>query len=170
MNIIDLIVVIILAYALINGFIKGFVLEIAGTIALVLGLLGAFKFSSLLGNYLAAYVVWSPKAIQTVSFIVLFIGIIYAISLLAKIITKTLKIIALGWLNRISGAMFGFLKWGVLLSALVLISQEINEIITLMPEDTIKESKSYPLLMELGEVLFDWVMQTKTVQEQQFIY
>jgi membrane protein required for colicin V production len=80
-----------------------------------------------------------------------------------------LKIIALGWLNRISGALFGFLKWGVLLSALVLISQEINEIITLMPEATINKSKSYPILMELGNFLFDWVMQTQTVQEQQFI-
>ena len=169
MNIIDLIVVIIFAYALINGFIKGFILEIAGMIALVLGLIGAFKFSSMLGNYLAVYVAWSPKTIQTVSFILLFIVIIYAVSLLAKIITKTLKIIALGWLNRISGALFGFLKWGVLLSALVLISQEINEIITLMPEATINKSKSYPILMELGNFLFDWVMQTQTVQEQQFI-
>ena len=69
MNIIDFIVVIILAYALINGFIKGFILEIAGMIALVLGLIGAFKFSSMLGNYLAVYVAWSPKTIQTVSFI-----------------------------------------------------------------------------------------------------
>ena len=169
MNIIDLIVVIIFAYALINGFIKGFILEIAGMLALVLGLIGAFKFSSILGNYLAVYVAWSPKTIQTVSFILLFIVIIYAVSLLAKIITKTLKIIALGWLNRISGALFGFLKWGVLLSALVLISQEINEIITLMPEATINKSKSYQILMELGNFLFDWVMQTQTVQEQQFI-
>jgi hypothetical protein len=51
----------------------------------------------------------------------------------------------------------------------VLISQEINEIITLMPEATINKSKSYPILMELGNFLFDWVMQTQTVQEQQFI-
>ncbi len=169
MNIIDLIVVIVLGYGIINGFIKGFILEIAGMIALVLGLIGAFKFSSILGNYLAGYVAWSPKTIQTVSFILLFILIIYAVSLVAKIITKTLKIIALGWLNRISGALFGFLKWGILLSALALVSLEINEIITLMSETTINKSKSYPILVQLGDFLFDWVMQSKTVQEQQFI-
>ena len=169
MNIFDVIVLIILLYGLIMGFIKGFIIEVAGIIALILGVTGSFKFASILEVYLNSYVDWSPKNIQVISFIILFIIIIYAVSLLAKMITKALKIIALGMINRIFGGIFGLLKWCVILSSLVLVSQEINEIITLIPDKTLKDSVSYNLLDKLGEFLFDWAMQSKTVQVKQFI-
>lgn len=169
MNIFDVIILIILLYGLIKGFIKGFIIEVAGIIALILGVTGSFKFASILEVYLNSYVDWSPKTIQITSFIILFIIIIYAVSLLAKMITKTLKIIALGMINRIFGGIFGLLKWCVILSSLVLVSQEINEIITLIPDKTLKDSVSYNLLDKLGGFLFDWVMQSKTVQVKQFI-
>ena len=169
MNIFDVIILIILLYGLIKGFIKGFIIEVAGIIALILGVTGSFKFASILEVYLNSYVDWSPKTIQATSFIILFIIIIYAVSLLAKMITKTLKIIALGMINRIFGGIFGLLKWCVILSSLVLVSQEINEIITLIPDKTLKDSVSYNLLDKLGGFLFDWVMQSKTVQVKQFV-
>ena len=169
MNIFDVIILIILLYGLIKGFIKGFIIEIAGIIALILGVTGSFKFAIILEVYLNSYVDWSPKTIQITSFIILFIIIIYAVSLLAKMITKTLKIIALGMINRIFGGIFGLLKWCVILSSLVLVSQEINEIITLIPDKTLKDSVSYNLLDKLGGFLFDWVMQSKTIQVKQFI-
>ena len=169
MNIFDVIILIILLYGLIKGFIKGFIIEVAGIIALILGVTGSFKFASILEVYLNSYVDWSPKTIQATSFIILFIIIMYAVSLLAKMITKTLKIIALGMINRIFGGIFGLLKWCVILSSLVLVSQEINEIITLIPDKTLKDSVSYNLLDKLGGFLFDWVMQSKTIQVKQFI-
>ena len=169
MNIFDIIILIILSYGLIKGFMKGFIIEVAGIIALILGVTGSFKFASILEVYLNSYVDWSPKTIQAASFIILFIIIIYAVSLLAKMITKTLKIIALGMINRIFGGIFGLLKWCVILSSLVLVSQEINEIITLIPDKTLKESISYNLLEKVGGFLFDWVMKSKNVQVEQFI-
>jgi membrane protein required for colicin V production len=48
MNTIDVIVFLFLTYGLIKGLIKGFIVEIAGMIALFIGVLGAFKFSALL--------------------------------------------------------------------------------------------------------------------------
>ena len=169
MNIFDVIVLIILLYGLMMGLIKGFIIEVAGIIALILGVKGSFKFARILEVSLNSYVDWSPKTIQIASFIILFIIIIYAVSLLAKMITKTLKIIALGIINRIFGGIFGLLKWCVILSSFVLVSQEINEIITLIPDKTLKDSVSYNLLDKLGGFLFDWVMQSKTIQEKQFI-
>ena len=169
MNIFDVIVLIILLYGLMMGLIKGFIIEVAGIIALILGVTGSFKFARILEVSLNSYVDWSPKTIQIASFIILFMIIIYAVSLLAKMITKTLKIIALGMINRIFGGIFGLLKWCVILSSFVLVSQEINEIITLIPDKTLKDSVSYNLLDKLGGFLFDWVMQSKTIQEKQFI-
>ena len=169
MNTIDVIVGLLLAYSLFRGLTKGFVIEISGMIALFLGIMGAFKFSSYIGKYLSSYVDWNPKIIQAVSFILLFIGIIYAISLLAKMLTKALKIVALGGLNRLIGGLFGVIKWCVILSALTLVFKEINSFMTLMSPAILEESIAYPFLKELGDFLFDWVMQNQTLQEQQIV-
>ena len=91
MNTIDVIVGLLLAYSLFRGITKGFVIEISGMIALFLGIMGAFKFSSYIGKYLSSYVDWNPKIIQAVSFILLFIGIIYAISLTVSFISSLIS-------------------------------------------------------------------------------
>ena len=169
MNYFDVLVFIILTYGLLSGFFKGFVVEIAGVIALIIGLIGSFKFSNILGNTIEIFIDWDPKTIQIVSFIFLFILIIYSISLLAKVITKTLNLIALGWLNRIIGGIFGILKWAVILSAFTLIISELNEIITIFSNFNFEDSKSYSLLNKIGNFLFEWVFQSKSIQEQEII-
>ena len=169
MNYFDVLVFIILIYGLLSGFFKGFIVEIAGVVALILGLLGSFKFSNVLGDTIEVFIDWDSKTIQVVSFILLFIFIIYSISLLAKMITKTLNLIALGWLNKILGGFFGILKWAVVLSAFTLIISELNEIITIFPDFNFEDSKSYFFLKKLGNFLFDWVSESKTIQKQGII-
>ena len=39
-----------------SGFKKGFIVEVSGMIALVVGITGAFKFSEILENYLVIYI------------------------------------------------------------------------------------------------------------------
>jgi membrane protein required for colicin V production len=84
-------------------------------------------------------------------------------------ITKVLQIVALGLLNRLLGGLFGLFKWFVILSVLVLICEEVNQIVTLFPETLLKESMSYPFLKDLGTLLFDWVIQNETIQQQKQI-
>ena len=169
MNYFDVLVLIILTYGFFSGFFKGFVVEIAGMLALIFGLLGSFKFSNVLGNIIEVFIDWDSKTVQIICFILLFILIIYSISLLAKMITKTLKLIALSWLNRILGGFFGFLKWAVVLSAFTLIINEVNKIITIFSDFNLEDSYSYFYLNKLGNFLFEWVSQSETIQEQEII-
>lgn len=169
MNYFDVLVLIILTYGFFSGFFKGFVVEIAGMLALIFGLLGSFKFSNVLGNIIEVFIDWDSKTVQIISFILLFILIIYSISLFAKMITKTLKLIALSWLNQILGGFFGFLKWAVVLSAFTLIINEVNKIITIFSDFNLEDSYSYFYLNKLGNFLFEWVSQSETIQEQEII-
>ena len=125
MNMLDVIVIICLGYGLIKGLIKGFIVEVSGVIAIFFGVLGAFKFASLFTQFIFKYVDLDPKIVQGICFLILFTGIVYGISLLAKMITKTLQIIALGLLNRIMGGLFGLTKWLVIISSLVLVFNQI---------------------------------------------
>ena len=117
-------------------------------------------------KFLANLIDWNPKAIQLVCFIALFLIITYLISLMAKMITKTLKLIALGWLNRIFGALFGFIKWSIIISALFIVANEINTFVTVFPNSIFENSKIYPFLADFGSFLFDWVTESKVIEEK----
>ena len=92
---------------------------------------------------------------QTVSKLLIFIVIVWSIMLTAKLITKILKIAYLGLLNRIFGGLFGGVKWMVILSGIIIIYNSLNQVITI-PNNLLKESLSYNLLLDFGNFIFDW--------------
>ena len=75
--------------------------------------------------------------------------------LTANFITKILKIAYLGLLNRIFGGLFGGVKWMVILSGIIIIYNSLNQVITI-PNNLLKESLSYNLLLDFGNFIFDW--------------
>ncbi len=75
--------------------------------------------------------------------------------LIAKFITKILKLAYLGLLNRIFGALFGGIKWIIILSGIIIIYNSINQIITI-PNQLLEESFSYNMLLDFGHFIFDW--------------
>ena len=164
MNGLDIAILILFAIGVFRGLFKGLVLEVAGLIALVLGILGAFRFSNLMSAFLTQWVDWNPKWIQTISFILLFILIVYAISLLAKMLTKALNLVALGGLNKLLGAAVGGLKFILLLAAFVLLFENISEYITFFSLEIIETSTFYPMLLKIGSLVFDWVFQSNALK------
>ncbi len=158
MNTFDILVFVSLAWGLINGLRKGFVIAVSRLLALGLGLFGAFLFSGKAALYVAEHIQTSPQILNAIGFLILFVLIVIAVSALAKALTKVLKLAALGLINRLLGGFFGVLKWGLILSALVLVYEQINEIITLLPTNLKEDSFSYAYLLEFGEFCFEWVL------------
>ena len=144
-------------------------ITISGILAFALGILGAFKFSNLTSKFFGNLVDWNQKTIQLVCFIALFLIIVYLTSLMAKMITKTLQLIALGWLNRIFGGLFGFIKWSIIISALIMVVNEINTLITVFPNSIFENSKIYPFLANVGSFLFDWATESKVLEGNQIV-
>ena len=169
MNTLDIIIVVCLGYGLIRGLIRGFILEIAGVIALFIGSFGAFIFTFSFADFLKHYIELNPKIIHGISFLLLFAGIVYGISLLAKMITKTLQIAYLGLFNRFAGGLFGFIKWSVILSAIILVFNQIESVISLIPQAYIGESVAYPFIVDLGTFLFDWISESNSLFEEKLI-
>ena len=76
MNVIDIILTLILLAAAINGFVKGFFVELASIASLILGIWAAVEFSGFVQNWLSKYVYWSPEAMKLVSFILIFVFVV----------------------------------------------------------------------------------------------
>ena len=156
MNVIDIILSIALGFGFIKGFSKGFIIEVASLGAIFLGLLGAVKSSSLVVDLLEKFFDWNAMALQTMSYLIVFIIIVYAISILAKSLTKIIRKASLGLFNKFLGAFFGILKWAILMSVALFFLGKLNNWITVIDTALIESSILYEPINELGAYLFSW--------------
>ena len=155
MNYFDLAILILISIGIFRGLIKGLIIEVSSLISLYLGIIGSINYSDFISLYIINYTKWNETTINIICFILLFISIVWSIMLIAKLITKILKLAYLGLLNRIFGALFGGIKWIVILSGIIIIYNSINQIITI-PNQFLEESFSYNKLLDFGHFIFDW--------------
>tara|TARA_Y100000741_G_C18114071_1_gene502187 strand:- start:186 stop:707 length:522 start_codon:yes stop_codon:yes gene_type:complete len=155
MNYFDLIILILISIGVFRGLLNGLIIEVSSLISLYFGIVGSINYSQFLSEILINYTKWNETTINIFCFILLFITIVWSIMLIAKLITKVLKIAYLGLLNRVFGAIFGGAKWIVILSGVVIIYNSLNEVIT-VPNKFLEDSFSYNLLLDTGKFIFDW--------------
>ena len=153
LNYIDLAVVCLLVYGLARGAYRGFFVEVSSLLALVLGVFGALHFSSFTASLLSNYIEWDY--LPLLSFALTFIGIMIGVAWVGKLLTKLAKVVLLGFLNRLLGALFGTCKWLVICGVIVWILGQIDVFFSFLPE-TIKESSLvFQPLEELSAYLFE---------------
>jgi len=126
MNYFDIIVIIPMAWSLYKGFTKGFVIEVATLLALVLGIYGGLNFSNYASDWLKANWDVSAKLLPIFSFFLTFIAIVLVIHMIARLIEKFVKLAALGIVNRLMGAIFSLAKVILISSVLVYILDTID--------------------------------------------
>ncbi len=154
MNSIDIVLALFLAYGFIKGLFKGLFVEVASLLALILGIYGAIHFSDFIGNYLYDLLNWDKKYVGLTSFIITFILIVIAITLLGKFFTKLADFASLGLLNKLLGGVFGLLKITLILSVLLMYFYKFNSKIEFVNESTLQESKLFYPVKETAILLF----------------
>ena len=144
MNVVDIILIVLIAGAAINGFVKGFFVELASIASLVLGIWAAVEFSGLVQNWLTKYLDWSHDMMRLVSFILIFVFVVILVHLIATLTEKFVKAIALSIFSRFAGALFGAIKAAFILSLLMIIISKIEGFtITIIPLKAKAESRFY---------------------------
>lgn len=143
MNAVDIVLALILLYGFIRGFMRGLLAEVASLIGIVVGIYGAIHFSYFAGDFLEKHLDWDSGYINLLAFAITFILIVFVISLAGKLLTKVASFAALGMLNKILGAGFGFLKVAFVASVIIMFFKATNENIDLIKKETIEESKLY---------------------------
>lgn len=101
MNYFDYILIVPVLYGLYRGFTKGLILELASLVALVAGIYGAMHFSSITFGYLSEVLEIEAAYLQLASYGLTFLLIVLTITLTGKILTMLVKLVALGFLNRL---------------------------------------------------------------------
>jgi len=154
MNTIDIIIGIILIFGTVNGFLKGLFIEVTTLVGLVLGVYGAIHFSYFLGDFLKDQVTWDESMLQLVSFAGTFLIILIGMVLLGKAMTKIAETIALGFFNKLVGAIFGFLKYALILSIVLIVYDEINASLRFVEKEKVKKSVLYEPVKNFAPTIF----------------
>jgi membrane protein required for colicin V production len=163
MNYIDIIILVPCLWFAFKGFKNGFFKEIASLGALIIGLWLAVSFSDFLGGVIQGETDFVKDSyIPIVSFVVIFIGVVVLVHLLSKALDKLIKAIALGWLNKMAGMVFGLAKAILILAGLLFI---INQFLivksAILPPQIVHESFLYQPLMDIIDYLYPHIENIK---------
>ena len=143
MNSLDYILLIPLLYGLYRGFTKGLIIELASLLALTLGIYGALHFSSFTFEFLSDYVEIKTVYLQLASYGLTFLIIVMVISLTGKALTILIKLVALGFINRMMGAIFGSIKVLLILSVFILFFDRFNKQFGMVKDEVLDASFLY---------------------------
>lgn len=166
MSFLDIILSLPLIYGLYTGYSKGLISQITGLIGGIIATLLGVKLSGYTAIFLTEHNLINPAWAGIVGFVVTIAGIILTMKLAGAIVRKTTKTIGLGFIERIAGGVFGFLKWLIVTLVLLFFFVKINSVLKITPDKTFDESKLYVYYQEGFKYLHDfWKIDNNTNEQ-----
>lgn len=147
--IIDLIVIILLIFAIFKGLRNGLVVAIFSFLAFVIGLAAALKLSTVVADYLGTNTNISQRWLPVLAFAIVFLIVVFLVRLGAKAIEGALKLVMLGWLNKIGGIVFYALLYLFVISIFLFYAQQLN----IIKPETLQASAMYPYIQPIAPKL-----------------
>ncbi|MDE6377622.1 MAG: CvpA family protein, partial [Duncaniella sp.] len=121
MAIIDIIILIVFAVAVIAGFRKGFIVQIGSFAAILTAIIACRLFGAQVTELMLAHCegepsVWQRYSASAMAYCGVYIIAYYAVVLVARLCRKAVGVLMLGPLDSIGGALLSVFKWFMALS------------------------------------------------------
>lgn len=153
MNLLDLLIILPLFFFSYRGFVNGIIKEVLSIVGIMLAVFLTFEYMDPVSAIVRPFFEENASFVPFVSGAILFIGTVAAVQLAAFLSKKFLEAINLNFINRLSGMAFGFLKSGILVSAVLLLLAGFN-----LPSDRAREnSMTYSTIIYLAPLTYDVV-------------
>lgn len=152
MNIIDVILILPLALAVINGFRKGFIIEIASLVAFVLAILACLKLTHIFIAWVTPYT-GSTRWVPFICYILMFVAVYLLVLWIGKMLETVVKIVQLGMLNRLAGVVFSLLKMCFFISLIFWLA----DMTRIIPKETENGSFTYKTLYHFAPKVISWL-------------
>ena len=119
MNILDFIIIGLLAFLLVKGIFRGFFREISSLAGVIVGLVLGNYYYLRMAEFLKPNVPFE-KFLPVVSFVIIFLMVFFAFNLLGILLHYLFKRLFIGWFDRGLGVAFALVK-GILISYLLIV-------------------------------------------------
>lgn len=153
MNWLDAVIAVPVLWGAYKGFRRGLIFEVAMLIGIILGIYLGFKLSGWMSELLSGMIDKDSMLMPVVSFFILFAIIILIMVFLAKLLEGILKITSLNLFNKIGGALFGIIKFALVLSIIFWLLKPFNEKYQWVEDKYLKQSMLYNSVLKTGTFL-----------------
>ena len=153
----DIVILLPLLIGLVRGTMRGLITEIIAIAAVILGFIGAKIWGKVFSAWLLTQFTWPQPVCDAVAYALLFLGIAIALNIVGRLLSKLLKAIKLAWVNRLLGATFGVIKWGLIVLAIVFCVNKLDEQFKFLQPELKKRSIIYPEAVKLADQALDYV-------------
>lgn len=137
MNIFDLIVYLALAWAVFNGWRRGFLLQMLSLVAVV----AALYLGAIYGAELGTMLGMEGTTAQIGGFITIFVASLIVIALLGRLLRGVLKFAGLGVVDTLLGILLSVIKVGLIVSVLFSWFAALNRDYKLASREKIEASR-----------------------------
>lgn len=151
---VDLVILGILLFGAYNGYKKGLVKGILGTVSIFVGFGVAIFFYNFVYNIVNKQNISNSVALPAIVFVAIFVATLILINIFAKTLEKIIKGLYLGSVNKLGGIALGMLKYLLIIMALVVIFSRINYLDNIANKNSViynflKEFVNYLLISKL---------------------
>lgn len=154
-NIIDIILAIVLVWALVGGLRKGLISQASSFVGLLLGVWLAFKFNDRLSE-------WIGIDVQGIAaYIILFVVGVLLAWICSRISNWILNGIGLGVVDKIGGAILSVVVYSLVLSLLLGLFRNINSSLHIVEDKVLEESVLVEPIEKVSEVVFPYLVEAK---------
>lgn len=157
MCILDIVLLICFVPAIVQGLRKGFVKQLFGIAAVILGVWLAIHYTPDVAKWMGMQFEADEKFINVLSFAAVLIAGIAAFEIIGGIISKLLDKASLSFLDRLLGFIFAFLKAALILGLLVYIFDGLNEKWSIVKPENLNTSVIYTCLRDMAVKVFPYL-------------
>ena len=122
--------------------------------AILLAAWAAFRFSTMLSEWLGTYVTLDPTVLKVICFVLIAIVVALILNLIGVLITKALQKLSLGFFNRLLGLVFGVLKVGLIIGLVILLFETLNSSLHLVKPEATENAVVYNALKDIANTIF----------------
>lgn len=157
MNIFDLIVYVALAWAVFNGWRRGFLLQLLSLVAVVAALyLGAVS-----GAEVGAMLGMEGTTAQIGGFITIFVVSLIVIAIAGRLLRGVFKLAGLGIVDTLLGILFSVVKIGLVVSILFSWFEALNKDYTLASREKVESSRWFEPVADVTDKLTPYFKELK---------
>lgn len=149
----------LVALLTLRGLWRGFMLEWGGIAGMVAGYLVAMTYADVLAQWLVTESDLHPSTAKYLGFLAALLLTYILVVTLAKLLTKIVKFILLGWVNRLLGGVSGAAKALLLSGILLLAGQALHEaaLIDWWDVDAVASSPYLALPQQMAQWVWSFV-------------
>lgn len=153
MNIIDIIIILPLIYALWHGYRKGVIVQLSGIVGIIIGVYIAYRWC----DDIAKFIGIKGEYASEITFTIIIIVVLILLVMLGRGLSKLVDLGGLGGINKVAGAVLSLAKVGLVVSLLLVAFDAVNLESKWVKEQTIRKSVLYQPVKSVSKFIFPYI-------------